>query len=125
VVRSLALPDVVRTFDFGRTERAGTHLMLRIERYRVLTGSPPESLEALAAADPTVDLIDPMTGNPFRYRLLEGDPAGRPYLLYADGSDGVDDGGVIHPEGNFKGLRDDATGADFIVNPPPEAPEWR
>lgn len=123
----LFTPSVLRaaaTADQGRTIAAGTELLLRIERHRLRTGKPPATLSDLAAADPGANLIDPMSGEPFLYRLLTDDPAGRPYLLYAAGADRRDDGGVepedVAAEQAFFGRR----GTDYVLNPPPPEPEW-
>jgi hypothetical protein len=81
------------TSQFARAAVAMDHSMIAcaLERFRLVHGNYPPTLEALGppylAAVPH-DVID---GEPYRYRVL---PDGS-YLLYSIGSNGVDDGGTI------------------------------
>src|SRR5690606_34599261 len=121
-----AIASASRSADQSRTILAGTQLLLRIERYRLQRGEAPLSLAELAAggADSEADLIDPMTGQPFLYTRLTGDPHGRPYLLYAAGADGRDDGGRQAEEGPAEqAFRRDRPGIDYVLNPPPQTPD--
>jgi hypothetical protein len=120
-----ALSSALHTADQIIVVRAGSEVLLRIERYRLQHGEAPLSLAELAAADPEADLIDPMTGEPFLYTRLTDDPHGRPYLLYAAGADGRDDGGRQADEGPAEqAFRPNRPGIDYVLNPPPQAPEW-
>src|SRR5690606_3092156 len=126
VLRAVApsASGALRTADQSTLLRAGSELLLRIERYRLQQGQPPESLAELATADPEADLIDPMTGDPFLYKRLSNDPHGRPYLLYAPGGDGEDDGGVATDGPPQDAYRRVSTGVDYILNLPPPQPNW-
>ena len=120
-----ALGGFRQTADDARTIAAGTRLLLRLERHRLRTGAAPASLADLAAADPAADLIDPMTGEPFLYARLTDDPHGRPYLLYAAGADGRDDGGIEAEKGPAEqAFRRGRPGTDYVLNPPPQQPDW-
>jgi hypothetical protein len=120
-----AIASASQSADRTWTIRAGTELLLRIERYRLERGEAPLSLAELAAADPEANLIDPMTGEPFLYARLTNDPHGRPYVLYAAGADGRDDGGRQAEEGPAEqAFRRDRPGLDYVLNPPPQAPDW-
>ena len=55
-----------------------------LEKHRLETGAYPATLDAI----PTEIATDPMTGDPFRYRITRD-----AFLLYSVGPDGVDDGG--------------------------------
>jgi hypothetical protein len=116
--------DTLRIADQSALLRAGSELLLRIERYRLQHGEAPGSLADLAAADPEADLTDPMTGEPFLYKRLSDDPHGRPYLLYAPGGDGQDDGGVAPDGPPESAYRRWGTGTDYIINLPPPQPDW-
>jgi hypothetical protein len=118
------IEKVYRHGDLASTVAAGTELLLRIERHRLQAGEAPDSLADLAAADPEADLIDPMTGEPFLYTRLADDPEGRPYLLYAAGADGRDDGGVEDDKIQAERAFLNEPGTDYVLNPPPPQPDW-
>jgi hypothetical protein len=66
-------------------------LACRLEEHRKARGIFPASLAEIGGES----IIDPLTGNPFGYRL-EGDR----FVLYSIGPDGIDGGG---DRGNEKG----------------------
>jgi hypothetical protein len=61
---------------------------LTLEQRQAETGDVPDTLEALSAMFPEETLIDPFTGERFRYRPQNGG-----FLLYSAGRNQVDDGG--------------------------------
>jgi len=84
-------------------------ITVRVERFIALSpeGRPPTPEELPGVLGPDVDFTDPFTGRPLRYRITDH-PADtspnwptdwsdswprRPYVLYAAGLDGTDDGG--------------------------------
>lgn len=77
-----------------------TQLGLLAEQHQRNTGSPPASLNAVAAHLPEELTIDPFSGRPFVYRLND-----ESFLLYSVGPDEIDDGGTRHTTG---------MGGDFI-----------
>ena len=103
------------------TSRA-TLVILALESYRARTGAYPDTLAELGPTNPTLDTIDPFTGNPFGYRLTPGPADGRPYLLWSAGNDGIDNGGIesggkpagTNAEPNWAKLN-----TDVIFNDPP------
>lgn len=110
-----------RTTDQVDLSRHATILMLHIERHIASAGAPPASLDELNL--PPEALHDPWSGEPYGYRTLTDDPHGRPYLLWAVGANGKDDGGAEHPEGNDHAFRNPGVPADWIVNHPRPAPD--
>ena len=118
-----ALGRAVKVDDQVALRRQGALAMLAVERYQRATGAYPADLAAvvakgLVAAVPT----DPVTGKPLGYRRLEKpDEAGRNYLLYSVGFDGVDDGGreLTEEQGGFtraiEGPKVEG-GADAVLN---------
>gem|GEM_PF-39230 len=127
LVVGLLLPAVERAAkvdDQVALRRQGVLAMLAVERYQRATGAYPADLAAvvakrLLAAVPT----DPVTGKPLGYRRLEKpDEAGRSYVLYSVGFDGVDDGGreLTEEQGGFtraiQGPKVEG-GADAVLTP--------
>ena len=131
IVLRLMLPAMgkaMQSWDQGQLETAGTRLMLEIERLRARTGKLPSDL---ASIDPALT-VDPFSGKPFGYRLLEHpDDLGREYLLYSTGADGVDNGGEYHLKSQWNALNKPARtlapgeqgetslGLDYPINPAP------
>ncbi len=129
MVVGLLLPAVERAAkvdDQVALRRQGVLAMLAVERYQRATGAYPADLAAvvakgLLAAVPT----DPVTGKPLGYRRLEKpDEAGRNYLLYSVGFDGVDNGGreLTEEQGGFVRAIDGPKvegGADAVLTPRP------
>lgn len=74
--------------DRERAERRGVRLLLALERYRLNRGTYPASLDELGPAGAE---IDPYSGRPFGYRLVEEKRGG--FVLYSVGDDRRDDGG--------------------------------
>jgi hypothetical protein len=68
---------------------------IALELHRRRTDEWPSSLAELTPTLLPTLPIDRFTGEPLRYRLVEGDP-----LLYSCGTDGDDDGGRVPVEGN-------------------------
>lgn len=78
---AMMVPAVVRpfrSFDVLESNIAATRLLLRVEAFRDREERWPEALEHVAASD---ELLEPITGDPFGYGLLEDDPFGRPFIL--------------------------------------------
>lgn len=97
----------------------GTRVMVLLALYRAVHGRYPESLADLAPEFVPEPPHDPLHGLPFGYRLLDDDPDGRPYLLYAIGLDATDDGGAppAHADGPDV-LRDPSVRGDSVLNRP-------
>jgi hypothetical protein len=66
---------------------------IALERYRLLHGKAAPDLAALTPQLLPAVLLDPMDGQPLRYRTNEDGT----FLLYSVGEDGSDDGGNAHP----------------------------
>lgn len=64
---------------------------IALERYRLANGAYPETLEAVTPQFLERLPVDPVTGQPLRYRRSGGDQ----FTLYALGSNRVDDGGAV------------------------------
>lgn len=113
----------------------GLAIRIALERFRLREGRYPASLadapdvSALSAATglPT-PMIDPLSGRPISYRLIDpaSDTFGRGYLLYVWGADNQDDHGIaakndrVYPQDVLigKGL----PGRDFVLNRPGTIP---
>lgn len=96
-----ALGTAVNTNDRLTMDIQGTRLMLAIERWRRgHGGEPPAKLDDLVPSMLHQLPVDPITGQNFGYKVLPAgsDYAGRRYLVYTFGNDGVDDGGVQEPD---------------------------
>ncbi len=70
-------------------DEAMVRLACRLAEYKLATGSFPATLDSL----PAEETLDPLSGEPFRYRLEEGG-----FVLYSIGPDKVDDGGLFLPK---------------------------
>jgi hypothetical protein len=86
-------------------EREATLAMLAIERYRGREGKCPNAMTDLVPADIPAVPVDPWSGKPLMYRVLDENEAVMaasvwPYLLYSVGPDRADDGGVSDRRGN-------------------------
>lgn len=104
-------------------EREATRLMLALERHHVRHGAYPVALAALAPEFMADVPLDAVSGKPWGYRLLDADPAGRGYMLYSFGADGVDNGGVpALIDQRFALASGKAPNTDYVLNPPPAAP---
>ncbi|MGD8238119.1 MAG: hypothetical protein PVH68_06170 [Armatimonadota bacterium] len=79
--------------DFRRrSERRGAQLLLAVELYRLQHGRLPESLtdlESLRIPGVELSIIDPLTEQPYIYRVQDDD-----YFLYSIGMDLKDDAGA-------------------------------
>jgi hypothetical protein len=75
----------------GRAHMAGTQCLIAVRRYVLVHGAPPPDLdtacrEAGLAAVP----VDPFSGQPMRYKVIDSNP-----VVYSVGRDQKDDGGLI------------------------------
>lgn len=120
-------PRVIKTNDGRIAERRGLQIMLALESHRLDHGRYPDDLTQLAPEFMADVPIDPYSGKPFRYRLLDPqtDPHGRGYLLWSVGIDGTDDGGVA-PMNNARheaisgGTTRSGRPVDLVINEPGE-----
>lgn len=117
---SILAPSIVPMLDVdksNRTRYAGTVTLLAIEAYYMKHSRYPAALTDLVPG-----ILSQLPDSPYDpiglvYRLpsAEDDLTGRPYLLYSIGIDGVDNGGLQHPESAHNGLvRDKGSGYDFV-----------
>ena len=98
---------------------AGTIIMLALEQYRAQTGQYPDSLEELSPAILEEIPSDPFSVDGFVYRTLANDAAGRGYMLYSIGADGVDNNGATDSIEPWNALSDrQGFGLDFVLNAP-------
>jgi hypothetical protein len=115
------VPAIGKAVDRGDMVRCmveGTKLQLAVEGYRAEHGDWPPTLEALVPD--WIDAVpgDPISDEPFVYRLISEDEHGRGYLLYSVGADGRDDGGLFSADEPLKALTEDGPGQDFVFNQP-------
>lgn len=116
-----ALTTAQRSFDRRQLSESGIRTMIAIERHRARSGgAPPENLARIDADLRPLLRDDPWTEEPFGYRVLSGDPAGRTYLLYAYGLDGKDDQGVVDDKVPEVALSrpSEAQDKDYVINRP-------
>jgi hypothetical protein len=81
--------EVDLRFPHAQTLINQARVACALERYRLVHGQFPESLDTLVPQFLAELPRDAAAGEPFRYRRTDD---GR-FLLYARGADGVDDGG--------------------------------
>lgn len=119
------IPRVLRTNDGRVAEFRGLEQMVALELYRLDHGQYPADLEALRPSYLSEIPLDPYTGRPFRYKLLDSaaDPHGRGYLLWSTGVDGIDDGGVAplearRSEAILGGKTKSGGPVDLVINEP-------
>ena len=105
--------------------RDGVTVALALELYRRRHGTYPDSLDALVPDLLPAVPVDRITGDPVRYRLLDGRP-----VVYSVGADGDDDGGRV-PVGATSGEPEpytaavwgvapgEATDGDWVLHPTP------
>ncbi|MBW3543586.1 MAG: hypothetical protein KY476_25325, partial [Planctomycetes bacterium] len=94
VVIPILLPGLVQVREADARSRArlgGVQALTAVQRYRRVHGQWPDTLDA-AIQDAGLSAIplDPYSGRPLRYRVLDGHP-----LVYSVGSDQQDDGGEV------------------------------
>ncbi len=112
-----ALGRAIDARDAIDCELAGTIIMLALQQYQAETGRYPDSLDELTPSILEVIPADPFSVKGFVYRTLADDSAGKGYVLYSIGVDGVDNDGAsdsIEPRNALsdrKGL-----GLDFVLN---------
>ncbi|MBX3357743.1 MAG: hypothetical protein KF745_04875 [Phycisphaeraceae bacterium] len=113
---------VIAANDMYLTDIAGVRTMIAVEMYRARYGRLPQTLSALVPEILPSLPIDPFSGAPFGYRLVD-DPAsdrfGRGYLLYSVGLDGQDDRGTPSTRANTEALKSGGEGSDYIINTRP------
>lgn len=132
--REIVLVQALTSFDTAifsddmlKLEFAGLRAALAVEIWRRGHGGvPPATLDDLVPGILSEVPVDVFTGKPLGYKVLApgSDAAGRRYLLYSFGADGVDDGGVEMPDdpgesvNRYKavGRTPGPRGYDFVIN---------
>jgi hypothetical protein len=108
------------TLDQAAADRAGTHVIVALERQRRSSGSYPEELADLVPARLAAVPSDPYTGGPLGYLPPSRGPfgGGRAYVVYAAGPDGVDDGGKVNFANRFMLWQEGKPiqGVDWLIN---------
>jgi hypothetical protein len=129
-ILALMVPAVGKALEANDqigSDLAATRLMVALEIHRAEKGAYPAALAELVPSILPSEPVDAVNGKPFGYRVLApgADAAGRRYLLYSFGPDGVDNGGNMGAAGEtppatpFK-----ATGLlDFVYNVPRPLPK--
>jgi hypothetical protein len=104
-----------------------TRLILAVELHRARTGALPADLAALVPGELASLPTDPMSGQPYRYRVVPpgvDDPAGLGFVVYGVGADLIDDGGrPLPPELRGTTNRNDHAGFDVVYGVPWPAPK--
>lgn len=122
-----AVGKALESNDQLASDLAATRLMLALEIHRAEKGAYPAALAELVPSILPSEPVDAVSGKAYGYRVLApgADAAGRGYLLYSFGPDGVDNGGNMGapsdtpPVTPFK-----ATGLlDFVYNAPRPQPK--
>ncbi|MFN4034279.1 MAG: hypothetical protein ACK4ME_11810 [Fimbriimonadales bacterium] len=114
LLNAILYPVFMRTNEKEIAESAMMRLAgctAAIRLYKQRTGKYPQSLEALGLGEM---VIDPFTGEPFRYRV---DPK-RGFLLYSVGENRTDDGGYIPYAGQSASRGDFSAVSVRLPNPP-------
>ncbi|MFI4862450.1 MAG: hypothetical protein ACIAXF_17425 [Phycisphaerales bacterium JB063] len=104
-----ALGAARRTEFRYNTHQYAVYLAIQCERYRLATGGIPASLDALVPDYLDEVPIDPIDGQPMRYRTTD---AG--FVVYSIGTDLEDNGGLVH---DFQDGGDIAVGVGIDVEP--------
>lgn len=94
----------------------GVRVMLAVEIERMAKGRVPATLDELVPARLASLPTDPLTGEPFRYKLPEPDVDGGSYVLYSVGVDGTDDDGRWDPKRPHRAMERDGKGWDLLFN---------
>lgn len=97
----------VKRFAYAQTQIDEARIVCRLERYRLVHGKYPDSLNALVPAYGADLPHDVMNGQSYHYKML-GDGT---YLLYSVGWDQIDDGG-----------REKVSSTDYHL--PSDDPDW-
>lgn len=122
-----AIDSALKANDQIASDIAATRIMLALEIHRARTGLYPDSLAALAPGILPALPLDSVNDKPFGYRLIDAtsDPAGRSYLLYSCGPDGVDNQGYTGAPGDKQPVTPFlATGTlDYVYNLPRPLPK--
>lgn len=85
-----------RAYGLLRLHLLAQETVCALELFRREHGDYPASLADLAPAHLPAEPVDPHMGGPLGYRR-----EGEGYVLYAVGTDGKDDGGVLDPQASF------------------------
>jgi hypothetical protein len=115
----------LQSWDHHAAAWEGTRAMLAIEIYRHRRGRYPATIDEIVPNVLPSMPIDPFSGKPFGYRILEpgSDSRGRQYLLYSTGVDQKDNGGNM-AKFNHQAFQPRAgIGFDFVINEPRTLPE--
>lgn len=94
MISKMLLPGLTRSshrFAFAQAALDLARCACALERYHLVEGKYPDKLEALAPRFIEKIPVDPMGGQPLRYRT---EPDGN-FVLYSVGWDGTDDGGQV------------------------------
>jgi hypothetical protein len=83
--------NLARNYAIAQARVDQARIAIALERYRLVHGAYPESLDALAPVFLDVVPHDVMSGNPYHYSLQ----ANGTFLLYSVGWDQKDDGGQV------------------------------
>jgi hypothetical protein len=92
-----AVSAVERRYAYSQAFNDQTRIACALERHRLTLGKLPETLDALAPEFLEQLPRDVMTGEPFKYRLLD---EGSRFTLYSVGFNQTDDGGKTGGKGN-------------------------
>jgi hypothetical protein len=101
-----------KTAEIARAWHDAAQLALALEAYRRKRGNYPASLAELAPAYLPAAPIDRSSGEPLRYRLVEGRP-----VIYGLGYDRVDHGGLDGPTWFVQGGGPPGDAADWVLYP--------
>ncbi|MFN0131022.1 MAG: hypothetical protein ACKVW3_00570 [Phycisphaerales bacterium] len=116
-----AVGKAVGSWDQTRLQLDGTRTMIAIEIFERRNGKYPATLADLAPGVIAQVPTDPYSTGSLAYRVIDGDPAGRKYLLYTIGADGKDNNGHQAEKEREKALRDrGGIGLDYVLNDPPK-----
>lgn len=117
-IRPTPALHLLRAFDMAECDSSGVRLLVAVEQYRLVEGSPPLTLQALVPEYIAALPRDPFApgGATFRYELL--DPKGatleRSYRLYSVGADGEDNKGAPADPPHMALSSD--RGTDYVIN---------
>jgi hypothetical protein len=105
--------QVYLTAERAREQQVNaTRLVIMLQRYTRDLGAFPPTLADLVPDYLEVVPADPFSSDGFIYRPQPDPHTGAPFTLYSVGDDGVDNGGLIHPEGNYQATQPQGAGHD-------------
>jgi len=113
-----SLERSLRSSDQVEIDRTAMPLLFALERHRLEKGVYPATLAELVPKWLPQVPLDPWSGKPFGYRLLDAskDEQKRGFMLYSVGFDGVDNGGVSGMNPWEAIMQPASTGIDYIIN---------